>query len=49
MDFEFSPKVKDLQKRVTAFMEEHVYPNETKYKQHSEGPDRWLPVPVIEA
>jgi len=48
MDFEFSPKVKDLEKRVTAFMEEHVYPNETKYKEHCEGPDRWLPVPVIE-
>lgn len=25
MDFEFSPKVKDLQARVTRFMEEHVY------------------------
>jgi len=48
MDFEFSPKVKDLQKRVTAFMEEQVYPNETKYKEHCEGPNRWQPVPVIE-
>jgi acyl-CoA dehydrogenase len=48
MDFEFSPKVTDLQKRVTAFMEEHIYPNEAKYKCHGEGPDRWQPVPVIE-
>jgi acyl-CoA dehydrogenase len=48
MDFEFSPKVKDLQKRVTAFMEEHIYPNEAKYKEHSTGADRWKPVPVIE-
>src|SRR5277367_3127369 len=48
MDFEFSPKVKDLQKRVTAFMEEYVYPGESKYQQHCEGPDRWQPVPVIE-
>ena len=48
MDFEFSPKVKDLQKRLTAFMEAHVYPNEAKYQQHSEGPDRWQPVPIIE-
>jgi acyl-CoA dehydrogenase len=38
MEFEFSPKVKDLQKRVTAFMEEHVYPNEAKYQEHCEGP-----------
>ena len=48
MDFDFSPKVKDLQKRVTAFMEEHVYPNEPKYQEHCEGPDRWQPVPIIE-
>jgi len=48
MEFEFSPKVKDLQKRVTAFMEEHVYPSESKYKEHGEGPDRWQPVPAIE-
>ena len=48
MDFDFSPKVKDLRKRVTAFMEEHIYPNEPKYQEHCEGPDRWQPVPVIE-
>jgi acyl-CoA dehydrogenase len=48
MEFDFSPKVKDLQKRVTAFMEDHIYPNEAKYQQHSEGPDRWQPVPIIE-
>jgi acyl-CoA dehydrogenase len=48
MEFEFTPKVKDLQKRLTAFMEEHVYPGESKYKEHGEGSDRWKPVPVIE-
>ncbi len=48
MDFDFSPKVKDLQKRLTAFMQDHIYPNEAKYQQHSEGPDRWQPVPIIE-
>jgi acyl-CoA dehydrogenase len=48
MEFEFTPKVKDLQKRLTAFMEEHIYPSESKYKEHGEGPDRWKPVPVIE-
>jgi len=48
MDFEFSPKVKDLQKRVAAFMEEHVYPSESKYQEHCEGPNRWQPVPIIE-
>jgi acyl-CoA dehydrogenase len=48
MDFDFSPKVKDLQKRLTAFMQEHIYPGEAKYQEHSEGPDRWQPVPIIE-
>jgi acyl-CoA dehydrogenase len=48
MDFDFTPKVKELQKRVTAFMEEHIYPNESKYQEHCEGPDRWQPVPIIE-
>ncbi len=48
MEFEFSPKVKDLQKRLTAFMEEYVYPGESKYKEHCAGPNRWQPVPVIE-
>jgi acyl-CoA dehydrogenase len=48
MDFDFSPKVKDLQKRLSAFMEECIYPGESKYQEHCEGPDRWQPVPVIE-
>lgn len=48
MEFEFTSKVKDLQKRVTAFMEEHVYPNESKLDEHGAGNHRWQPVPVIE-
>jgi acyl-CoA dehydrogenase len=48
MVFEFSDKVKDLQKRVGAFMDEHVYPNEAKYHEHCAGPDKWEPVPIIE-
>ena len=48
MIFEFSDKVKDLQKRLTAFMDDYVYPNEAKYKEHCQGPDKWQPVPVIE-
>jgi len=48
MEFEFSPRVKDLQKRLAVFMEEHIYPNEAKYQEHCEGPNRWQPVPVIE-
>ena len=31
MQFSYSDKVIDLQKRVTAFMDEHIYPNEKRY------------------
>ena len=31
MDFEHSPKVQDLQRRVAAFMDEHVYVNEGRF------------------
>ena len=48
MDFQYSPKVQDLRKRLLAFMAEHIYPNEKKHYDHCHGPDRWTPVPVIE-
>jgi acyl-CoA dehydrogenase len=47
MNFEFSPKVKDLQKRLTAFMDEHVYPNEPVFYGQIER-NRWQPAPIIE-
>ena len=31
MDFAYSEKVQDLQRRVSAFMEEHVYPAEERF------------------
>ena len=48
MDFEYSPRVKELQKRLTAFMDEHIYPNEPKYYAHVRGDKRWEAVPIIE-
>jgi acyl-CoA dehydrogenase len=48
MHFEYSARVKDLQKRLSDFMDEHIYPNEARYRQHTLGRDRWQPVPVIE-
>ncbi|WP_027482658.1 acyl-CoA dehydrogenase family protein [Deinococcus pimensis] len=48
MNFDYSPKVQDLRARLSAFMDEHVYPNEETYaRQVAEG-DRWTPVAVIE-
>ena len=48
MDFDYTPKVQDLRKRVSAFMEEHVYPNDHKWHEHVASAKRWEPVPVIE-
>ncbi len=48
MNFEYSPKVKDLRKRVAAFMDEHVYPNEKLAHQQLDEGDRWQPLPIIE-
>lgn len=48
MEFEYSDKVKELVERVTAFMDEHVYPAESVYKQQVDEGDRWSVPPVIE-
>ncbi len=48
MNFEFSDKVKSLQKQLQAFMDEHIYPSEKRYLEEAEGPDRWKPSRVIE-
>jgi acyl-CoA dehydrogenase len=48
MDFSFSPKVKELQARVTAFMDQHVYPNEARFHAEIAEGDRWQPTKVVE-
>ncbi len=49
MDFEYSPKVKELQTRVTAFMEEHIYPNEPVFQEQlNSATTRWSIPPVME-
>jgi acyl-CoA dehydrogenase len=48
VNFEFSPRVQELQKQVAAFMNEHIYPNEHKWHEHVRGERRWQPVPIIE-
>ena len=50
MDFEHSDKIKDLIKRLEAFMDEHIYPNQELVEQQIAAMgDEWTPVPVIEA
>ena len=52
MDFSFSDKVQKLQAQVSAFMDQHVYPNEARFwaeidANRSKG-NAWIPTRVIE-
>ena len=52
MDFSYSPRTQDLQRRVQAFMDEHVYPAERRYWQeihaNTTAGRRWTPLALIE-
>ena len=48
MDFEHSQKVKDLQKRLSAFMDEHIYPNEARFFREAEEVGALKVAPIIE-
>ena len=52
MDFEYSPKVKDLQKRLNAFMDQHIYPNEDAFHAEVEANrakgNPWVPTVIME-
>src|ERR1700758_3033773 len=47
VDFEFSEKVKDLQRRLQTFLDEHIYPNERRFHDEIER-NRWLPATIVE-
>lgn len=47
MNFDYSDKVKGLQERLRAFMDEHIYPNEKRNYQEIEN-NRWAPTRIIE-
>ncbi len=48
MDFTFSEKTKEYQERVSAFMDQHIYPNEHRFHQEVATGERWQPVQLIE-
>ena len=48
MDFEFSDKVKELQKRLTDFMNENVYKNEVVFEDQLNESGRWTIPPILE-
>ena len=47
MNFEFTEKTRELQVRLQAFMDEHIYPNEQRFLDEIES-DRWKPARIIE-
>jgi acyl-CoA dehydrogenase len=52
MDFGYSDKVQDLQRRVSAFMDEHIYPNEGRFHAEVEANrakgNAWVPTRVMD-
>mgnify|MGYP001479198344 FL=1 len=48
MDFEFSDKVKELQKRLNDFMNENVYKNEQVFEDQLDKNGRWTIPPILE-
>ena len=48
MHFEYNDKTKELQARIAAFMEAHIYPNEEAIIQQIADGDRWQPIPMLE-
>ncbi|MBI3528025.1 MAG: acyl-CoA dehydrogenase family protein [Betaproteobacteria bacterium] len=52
MNFEFSDKIKDLQKKLSAFMQEHVNPREARFfeeiaENRAKG-NAWIPTRIVE-
>jgi acyl-CoA dehydrogenase len=48
MIFEPSQKALDLQRRVQAFMDERIYPNEATFRRQIASGDRWQPTEIVE-
>ncbi len=48
MNFSFSPKVIEQRSKLAAFMDEHIYPNESRYHEEVNSGDRWQPLALIE-
>jgi acyl-CoA dehydrogenase len=49
MRFETTPRATALAAELTAFMDAHIYPNESLFHAQIADGDRWQPVPIVEA
>src|SRR5687768_15290721 len=48
MNFDYSKQTHELQKRLQAFMDKNIYPNEKAYHAEINSGDRWQPLELIE-
>jgi acyl-CoA dehydrogenase len=48
MDLGYSNRTKELMARVSAFMDEHIYPNESTFEHEVAQGDRWEPLALME-
>jgi acyl-CoA dehydrogenase len=48
LGFQVSPRAKEIYRKLSAFMQEHVYPNERLFHEQIEQGERWQPVPLME-
>jgi acyl-CoA dehydrogenase len=52
MDFDYSDRCKELQARLLAFMDKHIYPNEKAFKAEVDANgaagNRWVPTQLVE-
>jgi len=52
MQFEYSDKVKTMQARLLAFMDEHIYPNEARFfkeiEENRAKGNAWVPTKIVE-
>jgi acyl-CoA dehydrogenase len=46
--FQVSSRAREIYRKLRAFMEAHVYPNERAFREQSKQGDRWQPVPLVE-
>ena len=48
MEFAYTDKMKMMQEKVGAFMDQHIYPNEERYERELTAGGRWQPTAVME-
>jgi acyl-CoA dehydrogenase len=52
MNFDYTDKVKDMQARLLAFMDEHIYPNEKRFfaeiAENRANGNAWIPTKIVE-